>query len=45
MDDHRRKHLLSLQKRRLEISQRLTSLHDRLDETIRQCFVKHPISA
>jgi hypothetical protein len=45
MDDHRRKHLLSLQKRRLEISQRLTSLRNRLDETIRQCFVKHPISA
>lgn len=45
MDDHRRKHLLSLQKRRLEITQRLQNLQNRLDETIRQCFVKHPISA
>ncbi len=45
LDDHRRKHLLSLQKRRMEVAQRLTNLRNRLDETIRQCFVKHPISA
>jgi hypothetical protein len=45
LDDHRRKHLLSLQKRRMEVAQRLSSLRNRLDETIRQCFVKHPISA
>lgn len=43
--DHRRKHLLSLQKRRLEITQRLTKLRSRLAETIRQCFVKRSISA
>lgn len=40
LDDHRRKHLLSLQERRLEITTRLAKLRDRLDETIRQCFVK-----
>jgi len=43
--DHRRKHLLTLQKRRLEISQRLSKLRTRLAETIRQCFVKRSISA
>ncbi len=45
LDDHRRKHLMNLQKRRMEVAQRLQKLHNRLDETIRQCFVKHPISA
>jgi len=45
LDDHRRKQILSLQKRRLEISARLTKLRHRLDETVRQCFVKHSISA
>jgi ATP-dependent Clp protease ATP-binding subunit ClpA len=43
--DHRRKHLLNLQKRRLEISQRLTKLRTRLAETIQQCFMKRSISA
>lgn len=40
LDDHRRKHLLDLQKRRLEITTRLATLKERLDETIRHCFVK-----
>lgn len=45
MDDHRRKHLLNLQKRRIEISQRLNRLKTRLDDTIRQCFLKRTASA
>ncbi len=45
LDDHRRKHLLNLQKRRIEIAARLTKLSTRLDDTIKQCFLKHPISA
>ncbi|HEY9717758.1 MAG TPA: Clp protease N-terminal domain-containing protein [Trichormus sp.] len=45
LDDHRRKQVLSLQKRRLEIAARLTKLRHRLEETVRQCFVKHSISA
>ena len=45
MDDHRRSHLLNLQKRRLELSQRMSKLRTRLDDTVRQCFIKHPISA
>ena len=36
--DHRRAHLLDLQKRRLELSQRLRKIHHRLEETILQCF-------
>lgn len=40
LDDHRRKHLLSLQERRLEINARLSKLREKLDETIRHCFVK-----
>jgi len=38
--DHRRAHLLDLQKRRLELSQKLKKIHDRLEETVRQCFSK-----
>jgi len=45
LDDHRRQQLLTLQKRRTEVAQRLTRLRGRLSDTIRQCFVKHPISA
>jgi Clp amino terminal domain, pathogenicity island component len=45
LDDHRRKHLLNLQKRRLEITERLNKLRSRLDETIRQCFEKRSVSA
>ncbi|MDR3612399.1 MAG: Clp protease N-terminal domain-containing protein [Candidatus Obscuribacterales bacterium] len=45
LDDHRRQQLLTLQKRRTEVAQRLTRLRGRLSDTIRQCFIKHPISA
>ncbi len=45
LDDHRRKHLLNLQKRRVEIASRLNKLSTRLNDTIKQCFLKHPISA
>ncbi len=45
LDDHRRKHLLNLQKRRLEISQRLSKLKEKLDDTIRQCFWRRSASA
>ncbi len=38
LEDHRRKQLLSLQKRRLEIAHRLTKLRIRLIETVQQCF-------
>lgn len=43
--DHRRKQALSLQKRRIEISQRITKLRGRLTETIRQCLVRRSIPA
>jgi hypothetical protein len=45
MDDYRRKHVLNLQKRKLEISQRLGRLRDRLEQTIKQCFLKRSLSA
>src|SRR5207245_2606933 len=45
LDDHRRTHVLSLQKRRIELSQRMTKLRTRLAETIQQCFVRRSISA
>jgi hypothetical protein len=45
LDDHRRKEILNLQKRRIELAQRLTKLRHRLEDTVRQCFVKHSISA
>ncbi len=45
MVDHRRKQLMTLQKRRLEISQRLDKLKTRLEETIQQCFTGRSLSA
>jgi ATP-dependent Clp protease ATP-binding subunit ClpA len=45
LDDYRRKHVLNLQKRRLEISQRLAKLKTRLEDTLKQCFFKKSISA
>jgi len=45
LDDHRRKQILSLQKRRLEISQRIARLRARLSETIHQCFTRRSIPA
>lgn len=40
LDDHRRKQMLTLQKRRLEIEERFVKLRSRLADTIRQCFMK-----
>ncbi|MBY0550696.1 MAG: hypothetical protein K2W95_25680 [Candidatus Obscuribacterales bacterium] len=40
LDDHRRKQMLNLQKRRVEISHRFTKLRARLEDTIKQCFAK-----
>ena len=45
LDDYRRKHVLNLQKRKLELSQRLTKLRLRLEDTIKQCFLKRSLSA
>jgi ATP-dependent Clp protease ATP-binding subunit ClpC len=45
LEDHRRAQLLSLQKRRIEIANRLTKLKARLDETVKQCFLRRSISA
>lgn len=45
LDDHRRSHLMNLQKRRIEIAERLTKLHERLSETVHQCLLKRTISA
>ncbi len=42
--DHRKAHLLELQERRVELSQRLRKIKNRLEDTIRQCF-KNRISA
>jgi len=36
--DHRRSYLLDLQKKRVELSQRLRKIHDRLEETVKQCL-------
>lgn len=45
LDDHRRKQVLSLQKRRLEISQRIARLRMRLAETIHQCLIRRSVPA
>jgi len=45
LDDHRRKHVLSLQKGRIEITQRIIKLRARLSETIQQCLLKRSIPA
>ncbi len=45
LEDHRRKQVLSLQKRRLELAQRLNRLRERLENTIRQGFQKRKASA
>jgi len=44
-EDHRRAQILSLQKRRIEVTQRLAKLKARLDETVRSTFEKRSISA
>jgi hypothetical protein len=45
LDDYGRDNMINLQERRLEITQRLSKLRTRLDETIRHCFVKRSVSA
>ncbi|PWU00460.1 MAG: hypothetical protein C5B53_04040 [Candidatus Melainabacteria bacterium] len=45
LEDHRRTQLLNLQKRRIEITHRLVKLKGRLDETLKQCFLKRSVSA
>ena len=45
LDDYRRKHVLNLQKRKLELAQRLTKLRQRLEDTVKQCFLKRSLSA
>jgi hypothetical protein len=45
LDDHRRKHLLNLQERRVENTKKLHKLSSRLNETITACFVKRSVSA
>lgn len=45
VDDHRRKQMLNLQKRRLEISERFKKLEKRLRETFKQCFLKESYSS
>jgi hypothetical protein len=45
LDDYRRKHVLNLQKRKLEISQRLIKIKLRLEETLKQCFTRRSLSA
>jgi hypothetical protein len=45
LEDYGRENMITLQERRLEITQRLAKLRTRLDETIRHCFVKRSVSA
>lgn len=45
LDDHRRQQMLGLQKRRIEISERLTTLKRKLDVTVRQSFEKRSVSS
>lgn len=45
LDDHRRKHVLSLQQKRNEIASRISKSNRQIAETVRQCFVKRSLSA
>ncbi len=45
LDDHRRQQMLGLQKRRIEISERLAALEGKLEETVRQCFERRSVSS
>jgi hypothetical protein len=45
MVDHRRKQVLSLQKRRIEADVRVKKLQNRLRDTIQNCFTRHLKSA
>ncbi|MBZ0186408.1 MAG: hypothetical protein K8F91_09195 [Candidatus Obscuribacterales bacterium] len=44
MDDHRRQQMLGLQKRRIEISQRLAEQKSKLTETVSQCFERRSVT-
>lgn len=44
MDDHRKQQMLGLQKRRIEITQRLAELKERLKITVKDCFEKRSVS-
>ncbi|MDZ4836083.1 MAG: Clp protease N-terminal domain-containing protein [Candidatus Melainabacteria bacterium] len=44
LDDHRRQQMLGLQKRRIEISEKLSRIKVRLEDAVRQCFEKRSIS-
>ncbi len=43
IEDHRRKHLLDLQKNKLDICEKLTNLKTKLVNTSNQLFKKHPV--
>lgn len=45
LDDYRRKHVLNLQKRKLEISQRLNKIKTHLEDALKRCFLKRSVSA
>lgn len=45
LDDHRRQQMLGLQKRRIEISEKLARIKIRLDDVVRQCFEKRSVSS
>lgn len=45
LDDYRRKHVLNLQKRKLEISQRLSKIKSGLEDALKRCFLKRSLSA
>ena len=43
LDDHRRQQMLGLQKRRIEISDRLGRLKGKLNDTVRACFERRSV--
>jgi hypothetical protein len=45
LDDYRRKHVLNLQKRKLEISQRLNKTKTQLEDALKRTFLKRTLSA
>jgi hypothetical protein len=45
LDDHRRKQVLNLQKRKLEIAQRLIKVKANLEDALKRCFLKRSMSA
>ncbi len=45
LDDHRRKQVLNLQKRKLEISLRLGKIKLALEDALKRCFLKRTMSA